>query len=357
MDSPQILMSSVAPPNLPIVIHVPKTGGTTLVMALSGGIMPPRPSETYRHVYWNSERTIMHSNSGDIFRHGISEELRTRQFVLTLRRPIDRLESEFYFLNNRSEYRDLWRQLNGSSFPDQFIDYVLSDGATDSIAKFLLGRDLFDPEPIPADSGELIISRLHELDVVFGLTHEMSATIRNAECRLGITCEQSLRHHRASIHKPSRGDDWALVEAQFNEHNQVDLSIYDFVQRAFKDQVQSLPAFDANSEKQFSGDRYDALLGFVAPPASRSPFELFVKDLPESTSFYAWIKEHHSALLHLNVMARKHDSHDGRRFLVDWIYRAMKKFPHSGDPIPVDTNDPLIAAQAYTLRLFAPEKQ
>ena len=92
-------------------------------------------------------------------------------------------------------------------------------------------------------------------------------------------------HHRTSIHKPDRGDDWALTEAHFNERNQVDLSIYDCVQRAFEDQVQSLPAVDSNSEKQFSGDRYDALLGFVAPPASRSPFELFVKDLPESNSF------------------------------------------------------------------------
>ena len=39
----------------------------------------------------------MHSNSGNIFLPEISEELRRRQFVLTLRRPIDRLESEFYF--------------------------------------------------------------------------------------------------------------------------------------------------------------------------------------------------------------------------------------------------------------------
>ncbi len=350
-------MNSVAPLKSTIVIHVPKTGGTTLIMALSGGAMPPRPSDTYRHVYWNSERTITHSNSGDIFHPTISDELRSRQFLLTLRRPIDRLESEFYFLGNRSEYRDLWRHMNGSSFPDRFIDYVLSEGATDSISKFLLGRDLFDPEPIPANSCELILSRLRDLDIVFGLTHEMPATIRNAECRLGITCEQSLRHHRTSIHKPDRGDDWALVEAHFNERNQSDLSIYDFVQKAFEDQVQSLPAVDANSEKQFSGDRYDALLGFVAPPASRSPFELFVKELPESSSFYAWIEEHRSALVHLNVMARKHDAHDGRRFLVDWICRAMKKFPHPGDPIPVDANDPLVAAQAYTLRLFAPEKQ
>ena len=82
------------------------------------------------------------------------------------------------------------------------------------------------------------------------------------------------------------------------------------------------------------------------------------KTFRSRSSFYTWIKEHRcAALLHLNVMSRKHDADDGRRFLVDWISRAMKKFPHSGDPIPVDANDPLIAARALHLRLFAPEEQ
>ncbi len=345
-------MNSSDPSNSSIVIHVPKTGGTTLIMALSGGTMPPRPSDTYRHVYWNSDRTVTHSNCGDIFAPKISEELHSRQFVLTLRRPIDRLESEFYFLSNRSEYRDLWKNLNGSSFPDRFVDYVHSDGATDSIAKFLLGRDLFDPKPIPPESGDLILSRLDDLDVVFGLTHEMSSTIRNAEIRLGIACQQSLRHHRTSIHKPARGDDWTAIEDRFDERNQIDLSIYRYVQSAFEEQLQSLPPVDTHSEKQFTGDRYDALLGFVSPPASRSPLELFVKEVPDSALFYQWIEQHHDSLLHINVMARKHDSRDGRRFLAEWLSRAMKKFPCEGKPIEIDPQDPLVAARSYTLRLF-----
>ena len=351
------LLTSAAKTDGPIVIHVPKTGGTTLIMAVSGRNMPPKACDTYRHVYWNQDRSLTHSNCGDIFSPEGESLYADRQFLLTLRRPLERLESEFHFLGNRAEYRDLWARTMGSQFPDTLLEYVEMDGAAESITKFLLGRDLFDSAPIEPSFTTMILDRLRSLDVVYGLTHEMSSTILNAEYRLDISCGTDVKHYRASIHKPARDCNWSEIEKVFVDRNTSDLEIYDFVLKSFQTQVGELPGDQMSTEKIFQGDRYDSLLGFVAPPASRSPFELFVKDLPEPTSFYAWMKERRSALVHLNVMARKHDSHDGRRFLVDWICRAMKKFPHSGDPISVDANDPLVAAQAYTLRLFAPEEQ
>ena len=349
-------MNPTVRPNLPVVIHVPKTGGTTLIMAVSGREMPPKACDTYRHVYWNQDRSLTHSNCGDIFSPGGEVSYADRQFLLTLRRPLERLESEFYFLGNRAEYRDLWARMMGSSFPDTLLEYVETDGAAESVTKFLLGRDLFDPTPIETSSTSMILNRLRALDVVYGLTHEMSSTILNAEYRLGISCGEDVKHYRASIHKPARDSNWSDIEKLFTSRNSSDLAIYDFISKSFQAQVKELPEDQMYSEKTFKGDRYDSLLGFVAPPASRSPFEIFVKDIPDPTSFYAWIKEHHSALVHLNVMARKCDSKDGRRFLVDWISRAMEKFPHSGDPIHVDASDPLIAAQTYTLRLFTSEE-
>lgn len=338
--------------NLPVVIHVPKTGGTTLIMALRGEKMPPRPSDTYRHVYWSRDKTIMHSNCGDLFALQAPDELLERQFLLTLRQPLDRLESEFHFLSNRLEYRELWHRLNGFSFPSEFIDYVTSNGGIDSISKFLLGRDLFDPKPVEEGACDQVLLRLSEMNVTYGLTHEMSNTILNAEYRFGISCDQSLRHHRSSIYKPRRGANWPTVERLFNERNRNDINIYEFVSRSFHNQISSLPRTRLESEKTFKGDHYDALFGFVAPPASRSPFELFVKEISDPTSFYQWIESNHDTLVHLNVMARKHDSRDGRRFLAEWLARATKKFPCEGEPIQIDPQDPLVAARTYTLRLF-----
>lgn len=336
----------------PIVVHVPKTGGTTLIMAIGRGQMPPRVDEHYRHVHWNQSRTITHSNCGDIFGPRGAELHAGRRILLTLRRPIDRLESEYHFLGNRKEYRRLWNDKNGSSYPDSFRTFIESAGATESMTRFLLGRDLFDPAPVDPEEGARMIERLDQLDFVFGLTHEMADTIRNAEHHLGIECEPEIRRHRSTVHKPDRPADWPQLVRVFHERNPLDLELYAAVVARFESQVAALPADEAVKDRSFVGDRYDSLMGFVSPPASRSPFEVFVKDLPDAEAYYGWAAEHRPTLVHLNVMARKADARDGRRFLVDWLERTMRRFPPPGDDIAIDLEDPLRTARIFTLRLF-----
>ncbi|MEE2680830.1 MAG: hypothetical protein VX641_00490, partial [Planctomycetota bacterium] len=70
-------------------------------------------------------------------------------------------------------------------------------------------------------------------------------------------------------------------------------------------------------------------------------------------AFYAWVTERRMALTHLNVMARRASRSDGRRFLVDWLERALHKYPPPGDePIEINQDDPLETVHAYALRLF-----
>ena len=128
----------------PVVIHVPKTGGTTLIMASTRGKMQPKADEHYRHVLWNEDRTITHSHCGDLFGPDGAERYTGRKVMLTLRTPIDRLESEYHFLGNREEYRTLWTRHNQTTFPATFAEFVAADGSAESITKFLLGRDLYD---------------------------------------------------------------------------------------------------------------------------------------------------------------------------------------------------------------------
>ena len=108
----------------PVVIHVPKTGGTTLIMAITRGKMQPKADEHYRHVLWNEDRTITHSNCGDLFEPDGAERYAGRKVMLTLRTPIDRLESEYHFLGNREEYRTLWTRHNQTTFPPTFAEFV-----------------------------------------------------------------------------------------------------------------------------------------------------------------------------------------------------------------------------------------
>ena len=336
----------------PVVIHVPKTGGTTLIMAITRGKMQPKADEHYRHVLWNEDRTITHSNCGDLFDPDGANRYAGRKVMLTLRTPIDRLESEYHFLRNREEYRTLWTRHNQTPFPSSFAEFVAADGSAESITKFLLGRDLYDPTPVTDEEGQRVLARLDELDVVFGLTHEMADTVRNAEHRLGISCDSELRRHRTSVHKPERASDWSSIEQVFNDRNPHDLALFEQVSARFAEQVAQLP--DAtDTDRSFVGDRYDGLLGFVAPPASRTPFEVFVKEFPDPEAFYAWVEERRMPLTHLNVMARRASQTDGRAFLRDWLERALVKYPPPGeDPIEIDHDDPLESVHAYALRLF-----
>ena len=197
----------------PIVIHVPKTGGTTLIVALSGERRQRRADETYRHILWvdPTKRERMISNAGDIFQAGGETAYQDRKLTLVLRNPIDRLESEYNFLQNRTEFRELWTRINSTEYPATFKAYVGTKSASESITKFLLGRDLFDPAPVEPREFDRLLERLdHRFHPRPDRGH--AENDHNTEHRLGIVCEKELERHRTSIHKTPRGDDWPLIE-------------------------------------------------------------------------------------------------------------------------------------------------
>ena len=160
-------------------------------MALSGERRQRRADETYRHILWvdPTKRERMISNAGDIFQAGGETAYEDRKLTLVLRNPIDRLESEYNFLQNRTEFRELWTRINSTEYPATFKAYVGTKSASESITKFLLGRDLFDPAPVEPTEFDRLLERLDQLDFTFGLTEDMPRTIANTEHRLGIVCE------------------------------------------------------------------------------------------------------------------------------------------------------------------------
>ena len=337
----------------PIVIHVPKTGGTTLIIALTGKRKQRRADDRYRHILWidPTKKERMISNAGDIFDEDGATKYADRPLTLVLRNPIDRLESEYNFLGNRNEFLALWKRTNGTSYPETFKAFVETASASESICKFLLGRDLYDTTPVNENAFDRIIARLDELDFTFGLTEEMGQTVANAEQRLGITCEKELERHRTSVFKMPRGEDWAQIEEIFEAQNPMDLKLYQEVKVRFEVQRAKLPEH-ALEGRTFVGDAYNGLLGYVRSSERRVPFEIHQNLLPDTVEFSDWKQANIHSLLHMHVMSLKSCDEDGRAYLCEWLRRAAVKFLPEGEPFDLNESDPLQSLQSLTAQIF-----
>lgn len=336
--------------NLPILLHVPKCGGTTLIMAVTGAKMPPKANDRYRHVLWNEDKTMMHSNAGDIFTADGVERYEGRQIILCVRNPLDRLESEFGFLGNREEFRELWKRQTGEDYPATMLDYVGFASASDSITKFLLGRDLYDPAPVSDAEFGFLMSRLHDEQFTFGLTHQMELTTKNIERRCGYGFNDELPRYRISLYKPERDDQWGRVEEIFTEHNAKDLELFELVSSLFAKQTEGLG--DA-SDRSFVGDVNMSALLFTTSEERRSPFEIYANDLADPDTLYQWVEQRKPELIELNANAIRDCGRDGKRFLILWLEAAIARYlPESADPIEIDRDEPLKTVRALVRTMF-----
>jgi hypothetical protein len=333
----------------PIIIHVPKTGGTTLFMAISGSNRPPKANHLYRHVIMNEDQTDMNSNCGDIFEVDSKTTYANQYIILMIRNPLDRLESEFGFLGNRKEFRSLWKHNTNSEYPLSFNEFVSHPATSNSICRFLLGYSLYGDQQVSETDFERIISTLDELNFVFGLTSDMGTTIRNVEHRCGVRFGQELPRYRTSIYKPKRGDDWSSVESTFAEMNTLDLALEAEITARFQIQVSELPKGRTVS---FTGNEYDSIYMFLNGTELRSPLEIYANDLSNPAKVYDWVKERKTELdKEVNALMTQCNG-DGKSFLNAWLDRSIAKFLDDDSALQINRDDPLQTLRTLTELMF-----
>ena len=333
---------------LPIIIHVPKTGGTTLFMAISGSKSPPRPNTLYRHVLLNDTKTEMISNCGDIFENGASEKYSGYKFIVMSRNPLDRLESEYGFFGIRGVFREVWERNVGTPFPNTFLEYVSHPTTSNSICKFLLGYKLYGDDIIDSKKVAQIISTFNELDFVFGLTKDMGLSIQNVEHQCGMNFENTLPRYRASLYKPERDDSWEKIESKFIEMNPHDLAIHASITEHFQEQTSTIL-----HEKKFTfkGDKYDSIHQFISGSELRSPLEIYANDLDDPAALYDWVRERKSELEKLlQELIPKHRG-NGKTLLIEWLERTTPEFLQDSTVV-INMDDPLITVRSIVKILF-----
>ena len=330
----------------PIIIHVPKTGGTTLFMAISGSPKPPNPNRLYRHIQMFGDNEEMKSNCGDIFDCDTNSNYVDQQLILMVRNPLERIESEFGFLGNREMFRELWQNSVGSEYPKTLLDYIKHPSNANSICRFLLGIPMYIDATISQLQFDSIITSFDKIPFVFGRTDRMAETIANVSYQCGIEFGNTIPRYRTSLYKPKR-DNWGETTTNFNELNSFDNMLIEAIHTRFENQFQNIPNAKIVS---FEGDEYDSVYPFVCADKMRSPLEIYANDLVKPQLLYDWVKENNELLEPLLNNCLQNNNGDGKAFLIEWLASTIPLLLQ-GQKLDICKEDPL-----QTLRDLVAEK-
>jgi hypothetical protein len=330
----------------PIIIHVPKTGGTTLFMAISGSPKPPNPNRLYRHIQMFGDNEEMKSNCGDIFDCDTNSNYVDQQLILMVRNPLERIESEFGFLGNREMFRELWQNSVGSEYPKTLLDYIKHPSNANSICRFLLGIPMYIDATISQLQFDSIITSFDKIPFVFGRTDRMAETIANVSYQCGIEFGNTIPRYRTSLYKPKR-DNWGETTTNFNELNSFDNMLIEAIHTRFENQFQNIPNAKIVT---FEGDEYDSVYPFVCANKMRSPLEIYANDLKNPQLLYDWLNENKELLEPLLKNCLQNNNGDGKAFLIEWLASTIPLLLQ-GQKLDIDREDPL-----QTLRNLVAEK-
>lgn len=331
----------------PIIIHVPKTGGTTLFMAISGSPKPPSPNVLYRHIKMFGQNAEMKSNSGDIFDTKTNENYEDQQIIMMIRNPLERIESEFGFLGNREMFRELWQNNTHCEYPKTLLEYIKHPSNANSICRFLLGIPMYTEENIEQEQYDAIITTFNKLPFVFGRTDQMGTTVANVAHLCSIEFGDTLPRYRTSLYKPKRDANWETVTSKFNELNAFDIQLVHEIHSRFNDQIQELPSTKTIT---FAGDEYDSLYPFICADKTRSPLEIYANDLAQPKSLYEWVEQNNKTLEPVLTACLQNNKGNGKAFLIEWLEQSIPTLL-AGKKLDIDSDEPL-----RTLRILVEQK-
>jgi hypothetical protein len=330
----------------PIIIHVPKTGGTTLFMAISGSSQPPKPNQLYRHIQMFGDNEEMKSNCGDIFDLETNANYADQQLILMVRDPLERIESEFGFLSNREMFRELWLNNVQKEYPKSLFEYIEHPSNANSICRFLLGIPMYTDATVSQLQFDSIINSFNKIPFVFGRTDKMAETIANVSYQCGIDFGNTIPRYRTSLYKPKR-ENWNATINIFNALNQFDNMLIETIHTRFENQFQNIPNVNIVS---FDGDEYDSVYPFICADNKRSPLEIYANDLEKPQLLYEWITENSELLEPILNNCLQNNNRDGKAFLIEWLAITIPLLLQ-GQKLDICKEDPL-----QTLRILVAEK-
>lgn len=282
----------------PIIIHIPKTGGTTLIMNLLKTNIPPRPNIYYRH----TNNLITGSNN---CKELIDNYKKYKNYIICfLREPLERLFSEFCFLRNRNEFISMF-----NNFPDNFHNYVLSPKTHNQICKFILGINLYDEYNVKEDDYKKIINFFENSNIIYCLLEEYNSSLLAIEYFLKINIDKNIIKYRENLNKIEINKfEWENIKELFKKYNEYDIKLFIFFKNKYKIQSTNI----SNNQKfNFIDNKYHSLMLYCNPPAERCPITIYN---PSSK----YVENNKDKLINLNKISRK-NINNGKEFAINWL--------------------------------------
>jgi len=300
-----------------IILHIPKTGGTTLLMNLLNTDRPPIPSKNYRHII-NSKTG--ESNCGELFEN--YNYYKNINIIMFIRNPIERLESEFSFLRNRIEFLELWN----NDFPSDFLEYSKNNKTYNSICKFLLGIKLYEYHEIKQEDYDNLINKIKQMNFIYCITEKYNESLSLIENRLKININNNIINYRENLNKLKRKN-WEEIEYEFNKNNYYDIKLYEYCLKKFNT---DLNIIKKNKKFNFTENKYHSLFIYCNKPIDRCPISIFNINSK-------FVENNNLQLKIINELSRK-KCKNGIDFALQWLILFKKHFKID---ISINNNEPL----------------
>ncbi len=234
-----------------IFIHVPKTGGTTINCLIQGSDWQTSPDYNYRHI----DRKTLLSNSGDIFSPESTHSYLGKKIFLFLRKPEDRLISEFFFIKDRSEFIGQLKPV-----PSDLKQYVNDKRTANYMCKFLLGWKMYDKRNVEQKHLDQILESIDKLNIKVGLFEEYDRSLDYFAASLGMKFPNSIDKKRVTLNRPGLNDIKDSVKALIVKRNHMDQQLYEACLSRFRHETSTLKRLKSYTYK---GDEYDYILKYT----------------------------------------------------------------------------------------------
>lgn len=316
-----------------IFIHIPKTGGTTINCVMNKSEWQTKPDFNYRHISHETKR----SNSKDIFNPSNYSKYEAYEIFMLLRHPVDRIISEYYFIQDRSEFLSMLKPQ-----PTSLKQYVENRQTQNYMIGFLVGKRMYDTEYVTQDDLELVKNGIRNLHIHVGIFEQYQESMAYFEKALGIKWPKKIDVKRITLNRPKLDEVSNEIRELIIRKNKLDFDLYHFCLETFKENTQNLELKNI----EFKKNKYDYVIKYT------ERFCLLGLEIQSKDFIQTHIRFFEDLNVHLH---KKLKIKDGKTYTKLWneaLVQALKKhFPETVlsqeiDSIIEENSDPLDQTKA-----------